>query len=141
MNGVTMKIPTFVALIATPAVALFASGAFSQSTNSSEPAASGAHVAPDNTKSNKEDPSNRNHTADDQSSNESDLKITQQIRRSVMADKGLSTYAHNIKIVSVNGTVTLNGVVHAEAEKAQIAQKAADIVGRDHVVNELKVAL
>jgi hyperosmotically inducible periplasmic protein len=136
-----MKIPTFVVLLATPAVALFASGAFSQSTTTSAPASSGVHVAPDNTKSNREDPSNQNHTADDQRSNESDLKITQQIRRSVMADKGLSTYAHNIKIVSVNGTVTLNGVVHGEAEKAQIAQKAAEVVGRDHVVNEIKVAL
>lgn len=136
-----MKIPSLVVFIAAPTVALFASGAFSQSANTSEPAPSGLHASPDNTKSNREDPSNRNHTADDQRSNESDLKITQQIRRSVMADKGLSTYAHNIKIVSVNGTVTLNGVVHGEAEKAQIAQKAADIVGRDHVVNEIKVAL
>ena len=136
-----MKIPALVLFIATSAVALFASGAFSQSTNTAERATSGVHAAPDNSKSNREDPTNRNHTADDQRSNESDLKITQQIRRSVMADKGLSTYAHNIKIVSVNGTVTLNGVVHGEAEKAQIAQKAADVVGRDHVVNEIKVAL
>ena len=58
-----------------------------------------------------------------------------------MADKGLSTYAHNIKIVSFNRTVTLNGVVHGEAEKAQIAQKAAEIVGPDHVVNEIKLGL
>ena len=136
-----MKIQTLVLFIATPAAALFASDALSQSANTPEAASSGIHAAPDNTKSNREDPSNRNHTADDQKSNESDLKITQQIRRSVMADKGLSTYAHNIKIVSVNGTVTLNGVVHGEAEKAQIAQKAADVVGRDHVVNEIKVAM
>jgi hypothetical protein len=136
-----MKIATFAAFIATPALALFASAAFPQSANTPEPAASGARAAPDNTKSNREDPSNRNHTADDQKSNESDLKITQQIRRSVMADKDLSTYAHNIKIVSVNGTVTLNGVVHGEAEKAQLAQKAAEVVGHDHVVNQIKVAM
>ena len=136
-----MKIATLAAFIATPALALFASGAFAQSANTPEPAASGVGAAPDNTRSNREDPSNRNQTADDQKSNESDVKITQQIRRSVMADNGLSTYAHNIKIVSVNGTVTLNGVVHGEAEKAQIAQKAAEVVGRDHVVNEIKVAL
>lgn len=136
-----MKIATLAPFIAAPAFAMLASGAFSQSANTSETPPSGVHAAPDNTKSNREDPSNRNQTADAQKSNESDLKITQQIRRSVMADKGLSTYAHNIKIVSVDGTVTLNGVVHGEAEKAQIAQKAAEIVGRDHVVNDIKVAL
>jgi osmotically-inducible protein OsmY len=136
-----MKIATLAVFVATSALALCASAAVAQSANTSEPAASGSRAAPDNTKSNREDPSNRNHTADDQKSNESDLKITQQIRRSVMADKGLSTYAHNIKIVSLNGIVTLNGVVHGEAEKAQIAQKAAEVVGGTHVVNEIKVAL
>ena len=52
----------------------------------------------------------------------------------------LSTYAHNIKIVSVNGTVTLNGVVRSEKEKNSIAMKAAAVAGKDRVVNELKIA-
>ena len=45
-------------------------------------------------------------TADGQSNAASDIKITQQIRKSVIADKHLSTYAHNVKIVAVNGAVT-----------------------------------
>ena len=96
--------------------------------------------APDNSKSNKMDPSNRTATADDQKENDSDRKITQDIRRSVMADKSLSTYAHNAKIVSVNGTVTLNGVVRSQAESDSLAQKAQSIAGSGHVVNQLKVA-
>jgi osmotically-inducible protein OsmY len=103
------------------------------------PVTSTEAVAPDNTKSNKQDATNRNPTADDQSNNASDLKITQQIRRSVLDDKSLSTYGHNAKIVSVNGMVTLNGVVQTEAEKVSIAAKAAQVVGADHVVNKLEI--
>jgi len=94
---------------------------------------------PDNTKSNK-DPSNRNQTADKQLNNSTDLDFTRRIRRDVTADKNLSAYGHNVKIVSANGTVTLNGVVPTDAEKAEIGMKAASVVGKDHVVNEIKVA-
>jgi hyperosmotically inducible periplasmic protein len=100
---------------------------------------SGRTAAPDNTKSNAQDPSNRSPTADDQTNNRSDLEITQQIRRSLMDDKSLSTYAHNTKIVSVNGKVTLNGVVKTPAEKSTVEQVAARVVGADRVVNNLKV--
>jgi hyperosmotically inducible protein len=103
------------------------------------PAHSMSAVAPDNSKSNKEDPSNRNPTADDQKESQSDLKITQAIRRDVMADKSLSAYAHNVKIVSVNGTVTLNGVVNSQTESDSLAQKAEKVAGSGHVVNKLKV--
>jgi len=97
-------------------------------------------VAPDNTKSNKQDPSDRNQTADKQLNNPTDVDLTQRIRRSVTADKNLSAYGHNVKIVSANGTVTLNGVVRTDAEKAEIGMKAASVAGKDHVVNEIKVA-
>lgn len=66
--------------------------------------------------------------------------MTQQIRRSVTADKNLSTYGHNVKIVTADGRVTLNGVVRSDDEKAEIGAKAASVVGKDHVTNELKVA-
>ena len=93
----------------------------------------------DNTGSNKQDPSNMNPTADDQKGNSSDLKIVQQIRKSVVADKSLSVDAHNMKIVSSNGRVTLNGIVASETEKRDLAQKAAQMVGAEHVVNQLKI--
>jgi len=57
-----------------------------------------------------------------------------------MADKSLSTYGHNVKIVAVNGTVTLNGVVDSAREKAAIGQKATLIAGHGHVVDDMKLA-
>jgi hyperosmotically inducible periplasmic protein len=68
------------------------------------------------------------------------LHLTKRIRQSVIADKSLSTYAHNVKIVSVNGSVTLNGVVRTPDEKSAVEMKAADIAGKDKVTSQLKVA-
>jgi hyperosmotically inducible periplasmic protein len=99
-----------------------------------------AQTAPDNAKSNKVDASNATATADTQTNNAADLDLTKRIRQSVMADKSLSTYAHNIKIVTVNGSVTLNGVVRSEDEKGTIEMKAANIAGKNKVTSDLKVA-
>src|ERR1700730_8163995 len=97
-------------------------------------------VSPDNAKSNKVDASNATATADAQTNSAADLDLTKRIRRSVMADKSLSTYAHNIKIVTVNGSVTLNGVVRSEDEKGAVEMKATNIAGKNNVTNYLKVA-
>lgn len=97
-------------------------------------------VAPDNAKSNKVDTSNETVTAGAQTNNATDLDLTKRIRQNVMADKSLSTYAHNIKIVTVNGSVTLNGVVRSEDEKGAIEMKAANIAGKDRVTSDLKIA-
>jgi osmotically-inducible protein OsmY len=56
-----------------------------------------------------------------------------------MDEKGLSTYGRNVKIVSLNGTVTLNGVVKSADEKSTIHRHAAAIAGEDKVVDNLKV--
>jgi osmotically-inducible protein OsmY len=79
-------------------------------------------------------------TADGQSNASSDLQITQRIRKSVMADKNLSTYAHNVKIVAVNGAVTLNGVVRNAHEKNVVAMKAQKVAGKGNVTNDLTLA-
>ncbi len=96
-------------------------------------------VAPDNAKSNKVDPSNRGSTADQQKNDSADIDLAKRIRQSVVADKSLSTYGHNVKIVAANGMVTLNGVVSNSEEKMKIGQKALSIAGAGHVVDELKV--
>jgi hyperosmotically inducible protein len=93
----------------------------------------------DNTANNKADPSNA-VTADAQKNDSTDEGLTQRIRQSVMADKTLSTYAHNVKIVAVGGTVTLNGVVRSDEEKRRVAAMAEKVAGKTHVVNDLKVA-
>jgi hyperosmotically inducible periplasmic protein len=103
-------------------------------------AQSASAVAPDNAKSNKVDASNTTGTADAQSNSAMDIDLTKRIRQSVMGDKSLSTYAHNIKIVTVNGSVTLNGVVRSTDEKSAVEMMAANIAGRDRVTSDLKVA-
>jgi hyperosmotically inducible periplasmic protein len=97
-------------------------------------------VPADNSKSNKVDPSNSSATADAQKDDASDVQITQSIRKSLMADESLSTYAHNVKVVTVNGHVTLNGVVRSSQERATVEAKAVSVVGKSRVVNELKVS-
>lgn len=99
-------------------------------------------TAPDNTGANaaSTNSSMSSSVADGQSNLSSDLQITQRIRKSVMADKSLSTYAHNVKIVAVNGAVTLNGVVKDAHEKNVIQAKARAVAGKGNVTNDLTIA-
>jgi osmotically-inducible protein OsmY len=97
--------------------------------------------APDNTEVNQRERDSSQPTADRQKDNRSDREITQQIRQAVMKDSSLSSssYAHNVKIVSQNGMVTLKGPVRSEEDKQSIAAKAAEVVGADKVTNQLEV--
>jgi hypothetical protein len=92
-------------------------------------------TAPDNSGQNKA----QKRTADNQKENTSDREITAKIRRSIVSEKSLSTYAHNVKIIAQGGQVTLKGPVRNENEKEMIASKAADVVGADKVNNQLTV--
>ncbi len=90
---------------------------------------------PDNSGVNK-----REHpTADSQSSHRSDREITAQIRRGLMADKQLSVYGHNVKIITRNGAVTLKGPVHSAEEKQAIATRATNVAGEGKVTDQLTV--
>ena len=95
---------------------------------------------PDNTKTNQADRKAGEPTADQQKNNITDRQATQRIRRSLMHDKGLSTYAHNVKVIARDGQVTLKGPVRSDAEKQTVEEKATEVVGAGHVVNELSVA-
>jgi osmotically-inducible protein OsmY len=79
-------------------------------------------------------------TPGDQSESEADRTLTQQIRRSVVADDSLSTTAKNVKIITVDGMVTLRGPVNSPREKEVIAAKAVEIAGAAKVDNQLEVA-
>ena len=96
--------------------------------------------APDNSKSNQGDASKDAMTAQQQNMNPADRDITKQIRSSIYKDKSLSTYAHNIKIITQDGKVTLKGPVRTADEKAAIEAKAVAVAGADNVTNHLKVA-
>ena len=95
-----------------------------------------AQTQPDNTRVNKNDTA---VTADTQKQNQNDRYLTQQIRKSVVADKSLSTYAHNVKIISQDGTVTLKGPVRSEDERKSIVAKAEQIAGTGKVTDQLSV--
>jgi hyperosmotically inducible periplasmic protein len=99
------------------------------------------NTAPDNTRTNKQDRQQSSPTADQQKANSSDTDITKQIRSSVVKDKSLSTYAHNVKIIVQDGKVTLKGPVRSEEEKSNIAAKAAAVAGESNVTNQLTIAL
>src|ERR1700757_372991 len=88
-----------------------------------------AQTAPDNTKQNQEHAT----TADSQSNASADRATTAKVRKAIMADKNLSTYAHNIKVITINGQVTLKGPVKSEEEKQQIASDASAVVSAQNV--------
>ena len=79
-------------------------------------------------------------TSGDQSNTQSDLHITQAIRKTVVADKALSVNAHNVKIITANGVVTLRGPVKSSAEKATIGAKAEHVAGVTRVENQIESA-
>jgi hyperosmotically inducible periplasmic protein len=112
-----------------------------------DPATTGQQPA-DNTKVNQRDRNQNEPTADQQKENSSDRALAQQVRRALVKDKSLSTYAHNIKVVAQNGIVTLKGPVHsdqqrrrlAHQEKQAIESKAAEAAGgADKIKSEIDV--
>lgn len=98
-----------------------------------------AKAKADNTKVNKRDRNKAEPTADRAKDNTNDREIMKKIRDSIVSDKSLSTYAHNVKVVSQQGKVTLKGAVHSEEEKQSIQAKAAEVVGAENVTNDLSV--
>ena len=96
-----------------------------------------SQTAPDNTKKNKDQNS---PNADQQKMNPSDRTITQNIRKAIHDDTSLSTYAHNIKIITQDGKVTLRGPVRSVEEKSNLERKASTVAGQENVTNQLEVA-
>jgi hyperosmotically inducible protein len=94
-------------------------------------------AAPDNTRKNQDQ---TNPTADQQKMNPTDRAITQKIRKAIHADNSLSTYAHNIKIITQDGKVTLRGPVRSETEKTNLEAKAVSVAGQDNVIDQLEIA-
>ena len=68
-----------------------------------------------------------------------DRELARKVRKAIVDDKSLSTYAHNITITARNGVVTLKGRVRSEEEKNAIDSKATEIAGASNVKDELAV--
>lgn len=93
-------------------------------------------TAPDNTRANKNTAA---PTADNAKNGTSDRAVMAQIRRDVVKDNSLSTYAHNVKIISKHGKVTLRGPVKSDEEKKTIEGYATKVAGDGNVTNEISV--
>lgn len=94
---------------------------------------------PDNTSVNQRDRNPEQPTADQQKMNSGDRQTTKQIRQAIEKDKSISTYGHNVKIITQSGKVTLKGPVRSETEKQAIEAKAAEIAGADNLTSQLEV--
>jgi hyperosmotically inducible periplasmic protein len=127
----TKRTVVHVAFLAFVALLSASFPAFAQD-NSSPPAA-------DNSKTNRGDTDQGAVTADQQKSNPADRETTRSIRAAIMKDKSLSTYAHNVKVITQDGKVTLKGPVRSDDEKMNVEAKAVAVAGADNVTNQLTV--
>jgi osmotically-inducible protein OsmY len=100
---------------------------------------SGQEPQPDNTKVNKRDRKASEPTADQAKETSTDRTLMQNIRKAIMADESMSTYAKNVKVISENGKITLKGPVRTEDERKNIEAKAVEIAGAGNVVNKITV--
>jgi hyperosmotically inducible protein len=92
-------------------------------------------TAPDNTKVNKD----RTTTADKAGNATADRELMAKIRKAVVDDKSLSTYAHNVKIVAKDGKVTLTGPVRSAEEKATVERIATETAGAGNVDSKITI--
>ncbi|HEY3965281.1 MAG TPA: BON domain-containing protein [Planctomycetaceae bacterium] len=95
-------------------------------------------VDKDNTGRNVRDRDQTTKTPIDQNENKNDIEITASVRKRIINSK-MSTDAHNVKIITQDGKVTLRGPVNSAEEKAQIEEMAVAVAGKDHVDNQLEV--
>jgi len=100
---------------------------------------SGSFKDADNTGRNTRDRSSATLTPGDQGSSDSDRDITRQIRRALTTNDQFSTTAKNIKIITLNGKVTLRGPVNNEQEKQAIVSSAQSAAGSGTVDDQLEV--
>ena len=95
--------------------------------------------APNNTAVNKRDADRATKTPIDQNENQADVNMTAEIRKRVLDDKDLSTNAHNAKIITANGKVTLRGPVNSAGERETLEKIAVGVAGEGNVDNQLEV--
>jgi sporulation protein YlmC with PRC-barrel domain len=98
-----------------------------------------ATAQPDNTARNVRDRDSSTLTPLDQGNSQSDIDTTAQIRKEIIAADGMSMNAKNVKIITMNGHVTLRGPVNTADEKRQIGDIANRIAQSSNVDNQLEV--
>jgi osmotically-inducible protein OsmY len=101
--------------------------------------AQGTSTPADNTKVNSRDRKTGAVTAGQQKENQGDRELTANIRKALMDNKELSTYAHNLKVVSRDGMVTVKGPVRSQEEKKTVESIATEIAGTGKVKSMISV--
>lgn len=95
-------------------------------------------TAADNSAQNERDADGKTTTPGDQGNSDADLKVTKDIRAAIVA-ADVSFNAKNIKIITLNGTTTLRGVVASADEHATVLKIAKANAGSATVVDKLEV--
>jgi len=108
--------------------------------NQSSPEQPEPGVAADNTGKNVRDRQAEALTPGDQGENEADRSITQQARQGVVKADEVSMTGKNVKIITVDGVVTLRGPVESAQEKTEIAKIVKQVDGVKRVDNQLEIA-
>ena len=103
------------------------------------PAIAASDQDADNTGKNVRDRGDDTLTPMDQGGSEADRELTAQIRKAIVGDDEMSVQAQNVKIITIDGVVTLRGPVESAAEKATIAAKAKQVPGVKHVDDQLEI--
>lgn len=97
-------------------------------------------VDADNTARNDRDSSSgASQTPLDQSQNAQDIELLANVRKAIVADDSLSSNAHNVKIITNGGVVTLRGPVKSVEEKATVEAKARQVAGVVRVDSFLEI--
>ncbi len=109
-------------------------------TTTTTPSTSASHDA-DNSGKNRRDNGTTAPTSDQAGQTQSDVNIAADIRKSIMAEKGMSVNGQNCKIIVNAGAVTLRGPVDSQSEKDLIESKAKAVAGVGSVTNELEVKI
>ena len=130
--------PTLVALALLAAAAGCSGNADKSAPQAAEP--SDMAKPADNTARNERDSHGDTKTSGDQAENATDLGITQQIRQQVVKADDLSVNAKNVKIITVDGVVTLRGPVETAREKTEIESTAKNVDGVKRIDNQLEIA-
>ncbi len=102
------------------------------------PAPLAANAGAENTERNIRDRDDKTVTPEDQPESRDDVRITKAIRKTIVKQKSLSSNAHNAKIITRDGVVTLRGPVENAAEKTKLESIAKKIKGVKQVDNQLE---
>lgn len=131
-----MRVAASILSLTLAAASMASAGAWA---NQATPADQAASANTDNTRVNARDKDGASVTPQNQSNAAADRKLLAAVRRAIVKDKSLSTTAHNVKIMTANGAVTLRGPVKTDDEKSKIDALVKQIDGVTNVDNQLDV--